>query len=140
MDKFKTVQVFDTPINAHLLLNHLEVNGIDGFLVDEHTVGVNPLYNYAVGGVKVKVAEEDYSRAKSLIVQLENSKLKDDNGKEIQCPRCHSTNLYYHFPTVNSLRAAVAFVFAILFTVLPLYIRKINRCKDCEHEFKHKEL
>jgi hypothetical protein len=62
---------FNTPIEANIVKGLLESNGIFCFLQDEHSIGINPLYNLALGGVKLIVSSEDEERANEVL----------DNGK-----------------------------------------------------------
>ena len=61
--KLITVQRLNTSIDAHLLQNYLESEGIDSFIQDEHTVDINPLFSNAIGGVRLQVREEDVEKA-----------------------------------------------------------------------------
>ena len=65
--KLITVQRLNTSIDAHLLQNYLESEGIDSFIQDEHTVDINPLFSNAIGGVRLQVREEDVEKAVEII-------------------------------------------------------------------------
>ena len=54
-----TVKIFDNAFEAHLLKTKLENEGIPCYLFDENIVGLNPFYNFAVGGIKLKISEQD---------------------------------------------------------------------------------
>lgn len=47
----------------------LEANEIDVFVRDELTVGANPFYSNAIGGIKIQVPEKDYQRAIELLIE-----------------------------------------------------------------------
>ena len=59
MEDLKIVKIFDNPIDVHILKVRLEEEEIECFIFDENTVSINPMYSYAVGGIKLKV--KDYS-------------------------------------------------------------------------------
>jgi hypothetical protein len=48
---------------AQLIKSVLESAGIEAMIPDEHTLGVQPLYGAAFGGVRVMVRAGDLSRA-----------------------------------------------------------------------------
>lgn len=50
-----TIKTFDDAISAHLLRVKLESEDIPCFIRDEHIVTMNPLFNFAVGDIKLKV-------------------------------------------------------------------------------------
>lgn len=56
---FVTLKVFQNSIDAHLLKTQLESEGIECFIFDEQMVTMNMLYSNAVGGIKLKIQEED---------------------------------------------------------------------------------
>jgi hypothetical protein len=62
----KTIAAFTKAEDAHNLRAFLEGSGITAFVRDENTVGADPLYSNAVGGVKVDVEDEDFMRASDL--------------------------------------------------------------------------
>ncbi len=62
--QFKTLKTFDTAIEAYILKNRLEGEGISCFILDENIVTLNPLFNFAVGGIRLQVDEKDYEKAK----------------------------------------------------------------------------
>jgi len=52
---------------AHFVKSVLESEGIDVLIPDEHTLGLNPLYANALGGVRVMVRHADVKRATALL-------------------------------------------------------------------------
>lgn len=75
-----TVRSFDNPIEAHLARTRLESEGIEGVLFDENIIGLNPVYNVAVGGIKAKVMKEDHEQASQLLKSLERVPATDEQG------------------------------------------------------------
>ena len=58
---------------AEFVKSVLAAEGIDADIPDEHTMGVQPLYGAAIGGVRVRVRPEDFARAtEALAAVLEN--------------------------------------------------------------------
>ena len=52
---------------AQFVKSVLESEGIETQLPDEHTLGVQPMYAAAIGGVRVMVHESDAARATELL-------------------------------------------------------------------------
>jgi hypothetical protein len=63
----KTLAAFNTPLEAHLVRGILEAEGIESLLTNEQIMGVHPGLNFALGGVQLKVREEDYERAQAIL-------------------------------------------------------------------------
>jgi DNA-directed RNA polymerase subunit RPC12/RpoP len=132
------IKTFDDAISAHILRNKLESEGIDCVIQDENIVTLNPLFNFAVGGVKLKVYEEDVPRALEILRELDNTPLTDANDQAIQCPNCASTDLDNNFKTMKGIKGAVAIVVSFFLAVFPLYFQTNYRCRQCGTEFKKK--
>ncbi len=54
-----TIATFPLSEDAHLFRTFLESRGIEGFLLDENIAQLFWHYSYAIGGVRLVVAEED---------------------------------------------------------------------------------
>lgn len=127
------------PHELAVIQARFEAEDIKFIVENEHITQVNPLYSTAVGGVKLRVLENDFQRAEAI--------LKEDNSKEIEvlptesanesneikCPSCGSYD-------VSKPRLSPA-VFAISFLLLgfPLpFMSKTCHCFDCRLDFKKK--
>ena len=62
-EKLTIIASFSHPFEAHLAKGKLESEGIEAYIADENIVGINWLYSNLVGGVKLKVREDDRERA-----------------------------------------------------------------------------
>ncbi len=71
-----TIASFREAYAAHIARAKLEAEGIPAFVADEHLVGVHPLYSDAIGGVKLRVAEEDAERARSIVTEDRSGDLR----------------------------------------------------------------
>lgn len=54
---------------AHIIQTRLADNGIDCYIADENTIGANPLYNQAIGGIKIKIFERDLERCREMLAE-----------------------------------------------------------------------
>src|SRR5690606_36367382 len=98
-DKIITLKTFDNPALAHIIRARLEANDIPCFLADEHIIGLNPLYNQAIGGVKLKIFEKDYDKCMSLLAEDEDLISENENQsaetEETACTVCNAANVGY---------------------------------------------
>lgn len=65
-----TIAVFNTSVDAHLAMGRLEADGIECFLKDDNTIQINPLYNIALGGIKLQVVDADVEIAVANLREL----------------------------------------------------------------------
>ena len=65
-DDWVTVGQFSTPVEAHVAAGALTAAGIRSQILDEHTIGVNPFYSLALGGVRLQVARSRAGRKSGL--------------------------------------------------------------------------
>lgn len=130
------VKIFDTGIEAHILRNKLESENIPCFVFDENIVTLNPLFNFAVGGVKLKVDEKDLERAKQIIAEIDNTPYTNDQDEIIACPKCSSQDLYSDFKSMKDAKGIIAAITSFFFSVFPIYYKSVYKCKNCGTEFK----
>lgn len=133
-----TIKIFDNPIDLHLLKAILEDEGVKCFVFDENIVSVNPMYSYAVGGIKLKVRDEDFQKGQQIIDEIENAAFTDQNGEVIHCPHCHSKELIGNYRTVNDAKSILAVVTSFICNVIPFYMKSVYKCKKCDFEFTAK--
>lgn len=133
---FVTIKVFDNPIEAHLLKSKLESEGIPCFLQDENIVSLNPLYNYAVGGIKLNIPSSDLKATQQILAEIESAPNLDQAEEIIQCPKCMSTDLYTNFKSMKGTKGILSAVISFIMGVLPIYYKTVYRCKNCGNEFK----
>jgi len=112
-------------MDAHLLLARLESEDIECWLQDENTVTINPILTNALGGIKLLVKKEDFSRARQIFWEIESNR-----KQTIECPKCkgHNTEL------VSTPRKASNWISAIF----NMGVDKVNHCFDCGHEFANR--
>ncbi|QQS65917.1 MAG: DUF2007 domain-containing protein [Chlorobiota bacterium] len=68
-ENFVIVERYTNPISAQLACGRLKAEGLFAILDDLYTIGANPLYSQAIGGIKLKVPEDEYERAKEILNQ-----------------------------------------------------------------------
>lgn len=130
------VATFDNSVQAHIAKGRLIAEGMEADLEDEYMIGLNPLYNQALGGIKLVVPTEFHARAIEVLNEIENSDRMDSSGEPIECPSCKSRKLYSGFKSVKSTRGLISILFAVMFIVYPIYFDYKYRCKKCGKEFR----
>lgn len=131
-----TIRTFDNPLEAHLFRTVLENEGVSCEVFDEIMVGLNPLNNITLGGVKLKVTEDQLEQALSILQKVEESPYKDESDETRCCPNCGSEKLYSGFKSLKGTKGFFSAIFIILLMVYPPYVRSRFRCKECGKEFK----
>lgn len=131
-----TVRTFDNSIQAHLLKSKLESEDITCYLFDENIVGLNPLYNITVGGIKLKVRKADMDRAALNIQEVDQSALTNDQGETLKCPNCDSVEIYSGFKSMKGIKGILSLITSFLLIVFPIYFKTVKKCKECGYEFK----
>src|ERR1700761_2521673 len=130
-DKIVTFESYYDPMLAHIVRTRLEANGIQCFVADENTVGANPLYNQAIGGVKIKVFEKDIVRCREILATdgdlhtLDHHGLDDETDTYVVCPYCASTNV------VNIAKKDDDFLSSLLTVLNPFNSAKNWHCTNC---------
>ena len=138
-DKIITFESYYDPMLAHIIRTKLEDNGIQCFIADENTIGANPLYNQAVGGVKLKIFERDLQKCKDILAEegdlhdQDHFEIDEDTDNVVICPYCASTNVSYG---VTSQKNANWFssLFSSLF--FPFTAQKDWHCFNCHRDFE----
>lgn len=76
-----TIYSSGTPVSCHILKGRLNSEGLDVFIHDENIVWVDPFKGNAVGGVKLKVPEDQVENACRIMEGVEHGKLIDRDGE-----------------------------------------------------------
>jgi hypothetical protein len=102
VDGEEKVGTFHTPHDAELAALHLRKRGIEARVDEAHVVvGMNPLWDPAIGGVRLLVKESDCPRAKRLLAKYQRrlAKRKD--------PELYSETYEGDATAARAFRAAV---------------------------------
>lgn len=75
-----TIHTSNTPVDCHILKGRLESEGIQTFIYDENLIWVSPFDAVAVGGVKLKVPEEQAPKARQVLELISKHMLVDNEG------------------------------------------------------------
>lgn len=130
-----TLKTFDNSIQAHLMKSKLESEGVICYIFDENMISYNPIYNIALGGIKLKINEQDLNKASDIINVINKFKLTDENDEIIKCPKCNSEELYLGYKSMKDVKGILSILVSVIFMVFPIYYKTLNKCKSCGQEF-----
>ena len=129
-----TALTFDDSVSAHLVKTRLENEGIKCFIFDEHINNVMPIYGQAVGGIRIKIKEEDVLKAKQLIEEWELRPFLNQSNETLTCTSCGAQELYAGFKSFKTSLGWLTLAISFLFMISPFYSKTVYRCKNCGEE------
>ncbi|MES2456399.1 MAG: DUF2007 domain-containing protein [Bacteroidota bacterium] len=136
MDKIIVFNSYYNPIEANIVKTRLIDSGVQCFLSDENMITVNPLYNQALGGVKLHIFEKDIDLVRSILEDkdIELSVESLEQSAEI-CPQCGSNHVGFVQSVKN--KPGILTLLSALFLMLlyPFQTKKVHHCFNCNHEF-----
>ena len=136
-DKIIVYRTYYNPIEANIVKGRLEDSDIPCFLTDENIATIQPLYNQAIGGVKLNVFEKDVNRINQLFAE-EQIDIEVDNEAPISdkliCNNCGSDNVSFGQATKKRFSWWVTLLSVVLF-VYPFKANNCYHCYNCGHEF-----
>lgn len=144
-ERLITIATCNELTEAHILKGRLEAEGILCFLGDEHIVGAQPFYAVAVGGIKLKVPENDVDEAKAILAsiqgghadfildEIELAPPMQEHAQAQICPHCGSDNI------AEEKYNKTVFSLSYLFLGFPLpFLNRRYKCYNCGHQWKNK--
>lgn len=121
MAKLVTLAHFFDLTEAQVVRALLDQHGVCAFVADTQTATVQWHLFFAIGGVRLQIAEIDVGLAQSILG--EDHALPDNDLTET-CPRCSSTNVMRLASPLFSILALIVFVpFA--------HKGHLRQCRDC---------
>lgn len=131
-----TIATFDNAIDAHLASSKLESEGIKTYIFDEHIITLNPLYNFAAGGIKLKVMSNDAEKAYHILKGVNSLPYTNEEGEILKCPNCSAEKIYSGFRSLKSISSILAFVLSVVTLTYPIHAERKYKCGECAFEFK----
>jgi hypothetical protein len=80
--ELKTIATTYEVFEAEFLRNHLEAEGFEVYLADENIVGAFNLLAPAIGGIKIRVPEDEADEAQEFVEKLRNAEIIYDEDIE----------------------------------------------------------
>nr|WP_276901526.1 DUF2007 domain-containing protein [Pedobacter kyonggii] len=143
-DRTVVYSTYYNPMEANIIKAKLGDSGFDCFLADENVATLNPLYNQAIGGVKLIVFERDVEAINTLLAEDNSLAFESSDGivdeeesveDKTVCEKCGSTNVGYGIAT-DKKYSIWATVLAFLTLTTPIKANKCHHCYDCGYEFE----
>lgn len=145
-DHIITLETYYDPMLAHIVRTRLEDNGIACFIADENMIGLNPVYNTALGGIKLKIFERDLEKCRAILTEdgtlaiEEHIEIDPKTNEVVICPFCGSSNVRYGAATKNRygwLGILTGLMIALMGLLLyPFSTRKAWHCFNCSEDFE----
>ena len=114
----RTVASYLDPIEAHIVCGRLQAEGIDAIVSDDQTNLANWEWRQAIGGTRVRVAEDQVAAARALIADLDRGAFSLEPDDAGQAP-----------PYRETPSSRLALLFGLLFG-LPLPWRRARAMED----------
>ncbi|WP_240345219.1 putative signal transducing protein [Flavobacterium sp. CLA17] len=133
MEEFKLVRRYQYSSEAQIFSGKLESEGIEVYLRDSFTVDSSPFWSNAVGGVKLFVKTEDFEKANEILSSISEYSV-DENNKLIKCPDC-GVGQVRMITSLKDAKTLFAFIFSLLFVLIPFYSKYRYKCDNCKVEF-----
>ena len=122
-----TVKTFDNYFSANIILSRLQQNGIECFLVDEHTVTIDPMLSNAIGGIKLSVRKENQEMVIQVLQAYEAEYLK-----AAKCPRCGACDVLL-VPRQDAGNVITS-ILTWLFSSYAVSVKNVYQCQQCKYE------
>jgi hypothetical protein len=139
-DRIITFESYYEPMLAQIICTRLLANGISCFIADDGMLCAKPYYNQLLGGVKIKIFENDLDKCykvlatKSTLPDQDYFKIDSEiNNIITECPHCGSNNVRYGQATI--VKFHLPSVLLTLFFWVPCYFRSAWHCFNCYRDF-----
>lgn len=132
-ENFKLVRSYQYSSEAQIFCGKLESEGIEVYLRDNNIVDSNPIWSNAVGGVKLYVKSEDLEKANKILSSISQFSV-DEHNELIKCPNCGAEEIEM-VTSIKDIKTLLAFIFSLLFVLIPFYSKHRYKCNKCKFEF-----
>ena len=124
-NNYTILAVFEYSTEAYVTKSKLDSEGIKTMLMDETTIDSDPLISGAIGGVKLLVHNDNLQKASEIYNDIRTYE-KDEDGKDISCPKCKS----------NRILVAPLHRKNIIYMLFPFFEGRKLICNNCKTLFK----
>lgn len=137
--EFQTMHTFSSLIEAQVLQSMMAAEGIECFIRDEQTMGVLPMYENIISGIRLDVRTTQWENALKVQTEFERTKAIKLAEQEVElqgwlidggfCPECDSTKTYK--------QKAKFWVYLKMVLILPILFHKRDYyCNSCDHSWQ----
>ena len=124
-NNYTVIAVFEYSTEAYVTKSKLDSEGIKTMRGDETTIDSDPLISGAIGGVKLLVHNDNLQKASEIYNDIRTYQ-KDEDGKDIFCPKCKS----------NRILVAPLHRKNIIYMLFPFFEGRKLICNNCKTLFK----
>ncbi len=124
-NNYTILTVFEYSTEAYVTKSKLDSEGVKTMLMDETTIDSDPLISGAIGGVKLLVHNDNLQKASEIYNDIRTYQ-KDEDGKDIFCPKCKS----------NRILVAPLHRKNIIYMLFPFFEGRKLICNNCKTLFK----
>ena len=124
-NNYTVIAVFEYSTEAYVTKSKLDSEGVKTMLMDETTIDSDPLISGAIGGVKLLVHNDNLQKASEIYNDIRTYQ-KDEDGKDIFCPKCKS----------NRILVAPLHRKNIIYMLFPFFEGRKLICNNCKTLFK----
>ena len=128
--EYVEVNAYNNYVEANIVLGRLQEEDIDCWLKDENTSTIMPIWNQAIGGIRLMVAESDAKNAIELL-----SEFRGEQKNKLQCPWCGSHDIEF-VSTPRKPGNWFSFLLGLLFFSFAPPVEQVYHCFNCKKEFK----
>lgn len=136
MNDFITIATYDEYLSANFDKQKLDEQGIDCYLADENTVTIDWILKNAIGGIKLRVPEQQAGEALRILKAgteaIPVDFQIDAQENDVICPNCGSNNT----GTEKYSKAFLGLTWLVLGFPLAARLTKEHRCFYCENKWK----
>lgn len=134
MNDFVTIATYDDYLTATFDKQKLDERGINCYLADENTVTAKWILKNALGGIKLRVPEQEAEEAKNILHEKVDEievdfKLDREQKDELVCPNCGSNNT----GTEKYSKTIAGWTWLILGFPVTINPIRNHRCFYCSH-------
>jgi len=135
VNDFVTIATYDDYVTANFEKQKLDDNEITCYLADENTITIDWTLKNAVGGIKLRVLNNDIENAKRILAErtdeIQVDHTIDSVHDELKCPKCGSNNTRAE----RLSKSSVGWSWLLLGFPISINIIRQNRCFYCEHKW-----
>ncbi len=138
MLQWVTVGTFDNYLEAHIVKGLLESEDVPVFLVGEHFLISQKMFNVALADIRLQVPSELVSIAKELLMQYQQGYFQAPLEVEFKLPTTICQNCGSHdtqeIPAIYSLITIILIAYFFIGRVIPP--KKYKICKKCKSKIQ----
>ena len=136
MNDFVTIATYDDYLTADFDKQKLDGHGVICYLADENTVTAQWTLKNALGGIKLRVPQQEVEKALGILNEKTEATIVDFTLEQKQgavtCPSCGSNNT----GTEKYSKSVAGWTWLLLGFPISVRLIKQHRCFYCDHRWE----